>query len=106
VCPIARLLSDLLAQHLDFGVSDCFPGFGNSLAADTAQGTTFSLGDPLESNGDKHLKVAHYEVVGSRFSKATRPVSVRDDRLAAGAREAVCEPRTERSIVPPGRSYL
>jgi hypothetical protein len=41
---------------------------------------------------------------GSRFSKATRPG--RDDRLAAGVREAVCKPRTEGSIVPAGRSYL
>jgi hypothetical protein len=38
------------------------------------------------------------EVVGRVFSKATRPA--RDDRLAACAREAVCEPRTEGSIVP------
>ena len=62
MCPIARLLSDLLAQHLDFGVSDCFPGFGNSLVADTAQGTTFSLGDPLESNGNKHLDIQNHRV--------------------------------------------
>jgi hypothetical protein len=51
-----------------------------------------------------HLKVAHHEVVGRVLSKATRPA--RDDRLAACAREAVCEPRTEVSFVPPGRSYL
>ena len=44
--------------------------------------------------------VAHYEVVGRVFSKATRPASARDDRLAACAREAVCEPRTEGSFVP------
>jgi hypothetical protein len=46
------------------------------------------------------LKVAHYEVVGRVFLKATRPA--RDDRLAACAREAVCEPKTEDSIVPSG----
>jgi hypothetical protein len=57
---------------------------------------------PGEGAGD-HLIVAHYEVVGWVFSKATRPA--RDDRLAACTREAVCEPRTEGSIVP-GRSYL
>ena len=51
-----------------------------------------------------HLGVANYEMVGRVFSKATRPA--RDDRLAACAREAVCEPRTEGSFVPPGRSYL
>jgi hypothetical protein len=51
-----------------------------------------------------HLKVAHYEVVGRVFTKATRPA--KDDRLAACAREAVCEPRTEGSFVPSGRSYL
>ncbi|HXO97349.1 MAG TPA: hypothetical protein VN857_12250, partial [Chthoniobacterales bacterium] len=51
-----------------------------------------------------HLKVAHYEVVGRVFSKATRPAW--DDRLAACTRESVREPRTEGSIVPyPGRSY-
>jgi hypothetical protein len=53
-----------------------------------------------ESVPQGHLIVAHYEVVGRVFSKATRPASVRDDRLAACAREAVCEPRTEGSIVP------
>jgi hypothetical protein len=51
-----------------------------------------------ESVPQGHLIVAHYEVVGRVFSKATRPA--RDDRLAACAREAVCEPRTEGSIVP------
>jgi hypothetical protein len=50
------------------------------------------------------LKVAHYEVVGRVFSKATCPA--RDNRLAACTREAVCEPRTEVSIVPLGQSYL
>jgi hypothetical protein len=40
-----------------------------------------------------HLIVAHYEVVGRVFSKATRPAG--DDRLAACAREPVCKPRTE-----------
>jgi len=52
------------------------------------------------------MKVAQYEVLGRFFSKATHPASARDDRLAACAREAVCEPRTEGSIVPTGRSYL
>jgi hypothetical protein len=47
-----------------------------------------------------HLKVAHHEVVGRVFSKAMRPP--RNDRLAACAREAVCEPRPEASIVPFG----
>jgi hypothetical protein len=51
-----------------------------------------------DRNPEGHLIVAHYAVVGHVFSKATRPA--RDDRLAACAREAVCEPRTEGSIVP------
>jgi hypothetical protein len=33
--------------------------------------------------------------VGRVFSKATRPASARDDRLAACARDTVCKPRTE-----------
>jgi hypothetical protein len=41
--------------------------------------------------GRDHLIVAHHEVVGRVFfQKATRP-GRRDDRLAAWAREAVCE---------------
>ncbi len=61
-----------------------------------------AFGEGLVPEG--HLRVARHEVVGRVFSKATRPA--RDDRLAAGAREAVCEPKTEGSIVPSGRSYL
>jgi hypothetical protein len=48
--------------------------------------------------GGTHLIVAHYEVVGRVFSKATRPA--RDDRFVACAHEAVYEPKTEASIVP------
>jgi hypothetical protein len=52
------------------------------------------------------MKVAQYEVLGRFFSKATHPASARDHRLAACAGEAVCEPRTEGSIVPTGGSHL
>jgi hypothetical protein len=50
-------------------------------------------GEKISPGG--HLIVAHYEVVGRVFSKATRPASARDDRLAACARDTVCKPRTE-----------
>jgi hypothetical protein len=56
--------------------------------------------------GRDHSIVAHYEVVGRVFfQKATRPGSGRDDRLAAWAREAVCEAQ-DRRFDRPGRSSV
>jgi hypothetical protein len=52
-----------------------------------------------------HLKVAHYEVVGRVFSKATRPASARDDRSAACAREAVCHGLRVRSSLRDGAIF-